>query len=388
MAKIAVLTSRFPFPLEKGDKLRIFNQVKGLSVGNEIHLIALDEKIITAEQREALEPFCKSIHVFQVSKMRQLMNISSALFENVPLQVGIYYSRAIHIKIKKLLAGLQPDAVYCHLIRMSEYVRDEKHLKKTIDYMDAFSIGMKRRAQISNILLKPVLHLEHKRLVQYERNIFDDFEQKVIISSQDREAIGHPDKNKIHIIPNGVDFNQFFPEEKEKKYDLLFTGNMGYPPNIESAHYAATKILPLIHRTHPQATLLIAGVDAPARIRKLRSDRIFVIEKFNHIRDAFAASKIMLAPMLISIGLQNKIIQAMAMKIPCIVSSLANNAIHAGHQKEIIEANSPADFAAAYAELIENDEKYNSIREKAFEFVRNNFDWKIQNEKLETIILS
>ena len=253
--------------------------------------------------------------------------------------------------------------------------------------MYAFSIGMKRRAEISNPVLKPVFLLEYKRLIKYESLVFNEMENKVIISIQDRDAIDHPQKKEMQVIPNGVDFNIFYPSAKEKKYDLLFTGNMGYPPNIESAYYAATQIVPVIHQTHPDTTLLIAGVNAPARIKKLGNDRIFIIEKFEHIRDAFAQSNIMLAPMLISIGLQNKILQAMAMKVPCIVSTLANNAIQATRGAEILEANSPEEFAACYSELISNSEKYNAISDHAFAFVRKNFEWKLQNEKLEKIIL-
>ena len=230
--------------------------------------------------------------------------------------------------------------------------------------------------------------MEYRRLISYEKLIFDEMENKIIISVQDRDAIDHPLKEQIQIVQNGVDFNIFFPVQTEKKYDLLFTGNMGYPPNIEAADYAASKILPEIQKLRPGTTLLIAGIDAPLRIKRLSSQSVFVIEEFSHIREAFAQSRIMLAPMLISIGLQNKILQAMAMDVPCIVSSQANNAIGAADGKEIIEANTPEKFASACHDLLTNAVKYDSVRLDAKQFVRKNFDWKMQNEKLENIILS
>ena len=225
MAKIVVLTSRFPFPLEKGDKLRIYNQIKGLSENNEVHLIALDENKISKKQSKALIPFCKTIHVFRISKLKQATSIFRCLFTKIPLQVGMFYDQKIHNQINSLLVQLSPDAVYCHLIRMSEYVRKENSINKTIDYMDAFSIGMKRRAGISNLFLKPIFEMEYNRLLKYEREVFNDFENKIIISTQDRDAIAHAEKDKIQIVPNGVDFTVFHAIEKEKKYDLLFTGN-------------------------------------------------------------------------------------------------------------------------------------------------------------------
>jgi polysaccharide biosynthesis protein PslH len=387
MSTIVVLTSRFPFPLEKGDKLRIFNQVKGLSGKNEVHLVALDERKVLESQLEALRPYCKSISVFRIGKARQAINLFRTLFQPLPLQVGLFYSDSIHASITSLLSEIKPAAIHCHLIRMSEYIRKEKKFRKTIDYMDAFSIGMKRRMQISHPLLKPVFAMEYSRLLKYERSVFDDIENKTIISIPDREAIQHPDKKKIHIVQNGVDFGIYFPAVTKKKYDLLFTGNMGYPPNIESAYYAATEILPRIHESHPEITLLIAGVNPPSKIKKLASERVFVIDKFDHIRDAFAQSRIMLAPMLISIGLQNKILQAMAMKVPSVVSSLANSAIAATHKVEIIEANTPGEFAYESLALLKNSEAYAAVQENAYRFVRKNFDWKTQNDKLEKIIL-
>lgn len=388
MSKIAVLTSRFPYPLEKGDKLRIYNQIKGLSLSHEVHLITLNEQEITAQQHEALSPYCKSQHVFRIGKLQQGLNLISALFRDIPMQVRLFYTHAIHKKIKKLLGEIEPDAVLCHLIRMSEYVREEKHLNKTLDYMDAFSVGMKKRAEVSNPFLKQLLLLEHRRLVRYERKVFDMMEKKIIISAQDRDAIEHSDRSKIHIVPNGVDFTEFYPKEVKKKYDLLFTGNMGYPPNIESAYFAATRILPLIHKINPEITLLIAGVNPPQKIKKLANKRIIVIEKFDHISDAFSQASVMLAPMMISIGLQNKILQAMAMKVPCIVSGLANNAIGAENNKEILEANTAEEFAVCWENLTKDKLKYDMITDNAFHFVKKNFDWKFQNEKLKKIILA
>jgi glycosyltransferase involved in cell wall biosynthesis len=386
MPRIAVLTSRFPFPLEKGDKLRIFNQIKSLSENNEVHLICLNDKRVTGKQREALNPFCASIHIYIVNTFRKTINLSRSFFQDIPLQVGLFYSSNIRNKIDKLLDDINPDAVYCHLIRMSEYVRHRGSGKKIIDYMDAFSLGMKRRAAVSSALVRPLFLLESNRLMKYEREVFNDFNEHVIISGQDRDAISHTEKDKIKVIPNGVDFSVFYPEESKKKYDLLFTGNMGYPPNIESAYFAATKILPLIHKTNPGVSLLIAGIDAPQKIKRLGGKNIFVIEKFDHIRDAFIQSGIMLAPMLISIGLQNKILQAMAMKIPTIASSLANKAIGA-NASEIMEANTPQEFARACISLLEDHSRYTQLQENAFAFVKKNYDWSTHNEQLEKIIL-
>jgi len=386
--KIIILTSRFPFPLEKGDKLRIYNQIKHLAENNEVILITLSSKKVTEENLNRLKSFCKEVYVFQLSKLDLSVNLLRSIFNGLPFQVGIFFKKSYKKKIQNLIKKIKPDAVYCHLIRMSEYVKDMNTFPKTLDYMDAFSKGIERRAETSSPLMRSLLRFEHSRLVKYETSIFDKFERKVIISEQDRDLIPHKEKEKIEILPNGVDHNIFYPIEREKKYDLLFTGNMGYPPNIESAIYTAKKILPLIHKNvDSRINLLIAGVKPPREVTNLHCDKIHVVTEFSHIREAFAQSKIMLAPMLISIGLQNKILQAMAMKIPCVCSSLANNAIKAPNNICILEANNPEEYVEKVQMLLENNELLNEIVENAYNFVRKNYNWKVLNTKLERTIL-
>jgi len=384
--RILVLTSRFPYPLEKGDKLRIYNQLKQLSKNHEIILIATNFTEVTAEQLSELKKYCKSIHVFKIGLFNQLINVCRTIFSALPFQVGLFYSPTIKNKILKIIEDTKPDSIYCHLIRMSEYVKNICSIPKTLDYMDVFSMGMKRRAEHSGFGLKQIASLEYRRLKKYECIIFDNFDYKVIISEQDKQLIPHPDKNKIYVIENGVDNEIFKPIEAEKKYDLLFTGNMSYPPNIDSAIYAATQILPEVHKLNPNINLLIAGINPSLSVRNLQSNKVDVIDNFIHIRDAFAMSRINLAPMLISIGLQNKILQAMAMKIPTICSSLANNAVKALNGESIIEANAPSQYAKEIIELLTNATKSERIAENAYHFVLDRFNWETQNEKLEKII--
>lgn len=384
--KIVVLTSRFPFPLEKGDKLRVYNQIKEFSKRHEVTLIATNFTDVTETQLQELEEYCKTIHVFKLNIVDQISNLGRSYFNRLPFQVGLFYKSGIKRKIHKIIEELKPDAIYCHLIRMSEYVKDIKGIPKTLDYMDIFSMGMQRRADRSGLGMKQAAQMEYKRLLKYENEIFNSFEHKTIISEQDKNLIPHPNKGQIHVIENGVDTSIFRPIEMKKKYDLLFTGNMGYPPNIESAIYAATQILPLVHKKNPNVNLLIAGISPSASVRKLQSDKVDVIDNFEHIRDAFAISRINLAPMLISIGLQNKILQAMAMKVPTICSSLANNAVKAKNGEAVIEANQPEEYAKHILELLDNERMAAEIGEGGYKFVLQRFNWGIQNEKLEKII--
>jgi glycosyltransferase involved in cell wall biosynthesis len=383
--KIAIFTSRFPFPLNKGDKLRIFHQIKELSKQHDICLLAVNNGDVTDAQLEAVRPYCKEMHVFPLSKIDLGINVVRAFAKGIPFQAGVFYKPAFHEQMKDIVARFQPEAIHCHLIRMSEYCRDITNIRKSLDYMDTFSVGAKRWHETANFLLKPILSIEYKRLLAYEAEMFDVFDGKCIITEQDRAHIPHPKNQEIAIISNGVDFEEFQPMEGEKKYDLLFMGYMGYAPNVDAVCFFAKDVLPLLLQKRPTLKLLIAGHTPDQKVLDLASEHIDVVPTWARIRDSFVLSRVMIAPMFISIGLQNKIIQSMAMKIPVVCSRLANRAVKAAPNC-IREADTPEEFVKEILDLLENPTKSTQLAENAYHYVHQTFDWGKTTEQLEIVI--
>ncbi len=386
MSNIVFITSRFPYPITKGDQLRVYFQLKSLSTNNKVHLIALNEKDILVEQIEALS-FCESIHVFKIPKLSRILSSAKCFFNSNPFQVGYFYNSSIKNKTHKLITEINPDYIHSHLIRTAEYVKDIQNIEKSIDFMDAFSIGMKKRGDIEkNPIKRAFLKSEYMRLKKYETKMFDYYTRSAIISQQDADFITNPSSEKIEIVPNGVDFDSFFPKKMEKVYDICFMGNMSYPPNVEAVRYTMEKIYPILRKKRPEIMFLVAGANPAPYIRSLHSEKIHVIETFNHISDSIAISKVMISPMVVSIGLQNKIIQAMAMKVPNVVSKAANNAIKAKNNEEILEAGEPVEYVTAIIRLLDDKNIYDRISKQAYEFVHKKYDWNIVNKSLELCI--
>jgi polysaccharide biosynthesis protein PslH len=384
--KIFVLLSRFPYPLEKGDKLRAYHQIRQLSRNHEIHLCALNDIKLKEEDIKALQPFCKSIHVFNLSKFTVVWNIILAFFTGKPLQVGYFYNLQTQRKIDKLIEEIQPDHIYCQLLRVAEYVRTKK-IPKTLDYQDVFSKGVDRRRNTSPFYMKPLLWLEYKRLCKYEKLLFDAFDNKTIISYPDRDFIPHPDRDKIVVVTNGVDSEYFKPQTAEKKYDLIFTGNMGYPPNVNASFFLVNEILPLVHDKLPDVRLVLAGASPHVKILEMKGEKVKVTGWIEDIRIYYAASRIFIAPMRIGTGLQNKLLEAMAMKLPCITSYLANDALSAKNGVEILVGESALDFAELVIDLLTHPDKAEQVAAKGYDFVNKNFNWESATEKLEEIIV-
>ncbi len=388
--KLVFIVSRFPFPLEKGDKLRAFHQIKELSSTYSITLIATTDSKVSKESIEQLRKYCSTIYIFRLSKISIAFNLFVQLFTKKPFQIGYFYSSKNKYRINKILDEIKPDHIYCQLIRVSEFVKNYHHCKKTIDYMDALSKGIERRIEKAPFYSKWLFKIESKRLAMYERQIFDYFENHIIISDQDRELILHPKKSTIKCIPNGVDNSFFETLNEEKKYELLFVGNMSYAPNIEAATYISTELLPILTNSIPTISFLISGANPHSSILKLAKNNsaISVSGWIDDIRTSYAQGKIFVAPMMIGTGMQNKLIEAMAMGIPCITTTLANNAIKATENESIIVANSKEEFIKAIEKLLSDSLFYSKIAEQGKLFVKANYNWKSTTKQLITIIES
>ena len=382
--KIFVLLPRIPWPLEKGDKLRAYNQIKQLSNNNDVILCALntDRKADKKAAFKALQPYCSSVTFMDISKTSIMLNLAKTFFNGLPLQCGYFYNKKIHNKIHRLIEKHNPDMLFGQLLRVAEYIRHEK-TPKTMDYQDVFSMGMKRRSEIASFYMRPFFNMEYKRLRRYEHDIFDDFDVKTIISKQDRDFIDHQNKDEILIVPNGVDHEYYTPQNQEKKYDIVFTGNMAYAPNVNAVEYLANHIMPLVWKHLPDARLYIAGATPDPRVKKVASENIIISGWLDDMRDAYAQSRIFIAPMRIGTGLQNKLLEAMSMRLPCITTSLANGSLHAEEGKEILVGNNEYELADHIVTLLTDKEKTESIAQNGYDFVHRVYDWGMATNIME-----
>ncbi len=383
--KLFILLPRVPYPTEKGDKLRAFHQLKQLSKKHEVIVCALNDTVLHEDALPVLLKYARAVHVLPISKPRIALNLIRTVFTDKPLQVGYFYDPATAAKVRSLIEEYQPDHIFCQLIRTAQYVKDIR-IPKTLDYQDVFSKGVERRLASASFLIRPFLRMEYRRLLKFEHEVFSWFDHKIIISAPDRDLIPHPERSKIVVVPNGVDTDFFRPMEREKEYDLVFTGNMGYPPNINAAEFLAHKILPLVLETHPAIRILIAGASPNIRVSALASEQVEVSGWVPDMRECYARAKIFIAPMQLGTGLQNKLLEAMAMQIPCITSPLANQALGAAEDREILVARTPEEYAGHIRRLLDHPEAGKQIGAAGYRYATANFSWERETEKINRLI--
>lgn len=386
--KILYFVSRIPFPLEKGDKLRAYHQIKQLSKNNDIYLAVVASKQLNQSAAKELSKYIKEIYHYRLSKFSLLNGLMIATMSKYPFQVGYFFNSGAHLFFQKVIEELQPDHIVAQLVRTTEYVRKIKDIPKSLDYMDAFSAGMFRRAKQSSGIKAMIFKKEAEKLSHYEAQIHKDFNHSFIISEQDAKAVGHGSVESIKVLPNGVDDEFFSPSGTEKQYDLVFTGNMAYPPNIDAAVFLGEQVIPLLLNKNPNIKLLIAGATPVAQVKALANKNITVSGWMDDIRDAYNEGKIFIAPLRIGSGLQNKLLEAMCMELPCISSALANNALKAALNEDIIIAETAEEYAKKVIELLENDGLRQKLSVNGRRFVISNYNWETINKVMEQEILN
>lgn len=385
--KLVVVLSRVPYPLEKGDKLRAYHQIKHIAKANEVHLLCVTDQKVDKSSLDHLSNIVESIQVFQLPKWRILLNLFFGLLGDWPLQVHYFYQRSVRKKMHRCINQIAPDHVFCQLIRTSEYVKDLHQYPKTLDYMDAFSKGIERRVLNEPWWKKWLLKIEQKRLVNYENLIFDYFDNHTIISEQDRRFIYHAKRDDIHVIRNGVDATFFGIERQEDpKLVLLFTGNMSYPPNVDCAQYLAQDVMPLVWKQQPSAELRLAGANPHQKVTELASEKVVVTGWVDDIREEYAKASIFVAPMRMGTGLQNKLLEAMSMELPSVTSALANNALQAQPDHDVLIGNDAQEVASKILELIADEDKQKAIAKAGKEYVTKRFTWEGTVEQLEKVL--
>ena len=382
--KLVIITPRVPDTLDKGDKLRIYHQIKYLSKFHDIYLICLENK---KNKKIEIEKYITKIYTFHTPIIERVFNVFYyTIFKNKPIQISYYYSSKTQKKIDYLIENINPTWIYCQLIRSSEYCKYYKQ-SKLIDYMDSFSLGLKRRKSISSGFMKFIIQFEYNRVRKYEKNIFKYFNYHTIISAFDKKNINHTKKEKIIVVPNGIDTNYFKKNKSSNTKKIVFVGNMSYPPNILAAKYICEKIFPIINKKEDNFEIIIAGASPNTSVKNLIkiNNKIKVTGFVDDIRTIYEDACIFIAPMFIGSGLQNKLLEAMSMKIPCITTDIANKSLKAT-KNEIIIANNENDFAYSCIKLLNNSRKRFELGENGYNFVKKKFSWGKSTELINDLL--
>jgi sugar transferase (PEP-CTERM/EpsH1 system associated) len=386
---ILFLCSRFPYPPNRGDKLRAFNIIRELSSANHrLYLISFIAESKELNYLDHLKRYCEEVIVEYLPPYRSQIKAALGLFSKRPLQIAYYQSRKMRRRIHEFLNQNSIDLIYVHLFRMASYVEHHQNLYKLVDLTDAVSSEMEKSLEYRSGINKWIYSLEFSRIREYERKITTGFDECWVISQRDAEILKKlsPSSN-IVVMPNGVNMNFFRPlNNSTKEKIIIFVGHLRVDHNIDAVLFFYHDIFPLIIKKYPETNFYIVGPDPHSKIKNLCKDpRVIVtgfIEDLNHYLNK---AMVFVAPLRFASGIQNKILEAMSAGVPVVCSSLANEGLQAKVGQDILVADNPLEFANLVNDLMNNPKKVEFLTQNAREFVRRNFNWNLAVDRITGI---
>ncbi len=315
-----------------------------------------------------------------------------ALAAAKPVSLTLFDSPTLRGFVEKMLASGGIDTVFAFSGQMAQFVPPGIGARFHMDFGDVDSAKFAAYADQAAGPMRWLYRREAARLFAFERAVAARADVTTFVSEAEarlfRDATGLPN---IRALSNGIDFEHFDPEgdfaplsakERGEGPMLLFTGQMDYPPNIDAVRWFAREVLPLV----PEARLVIAGRAPTPDVTALAGERVIVTGAVADMRSWLTAADVVVAPLRIARGIQNKVLEAMAMARPVVASPAAFEGIEAEAGRDLIVADGAEAMAAAVRELLADLCRCLSIGQAARRLVVGSYSWESRLAPLDAML--
>jgi len=385
MKRLLFLSHRIPYPPNKGDKIRSFHELQFLARYFKLDLATLVDDHKDLQFLSRLEKICEKVAVFPLNPFFSRLRALCSLFSYWPLSVRYFYSPSLDNIVKYWLSVKRYSLIFCFSSQTAQYLP----LNDIPFFMDFVDVDSEKWFQYSrrtkNPILKIFYRMEGIRLRRFEISVAK--KARACIFSAQREANlfcrFFSDVNRVYTITNGVDFNYFSPFRHYSSpypkncFIILFSGAMDYYANIDGVLWFVKNVFPYVKSAIANVKFYIVGRNPSSKIKKLSDDPDIEVTGFvEDIRPFYAHAHICVAPLLVARGIQNKILEAMAMGKPVVCTPQAFEGIDASPDIDILVAKNSQDFATKILSLLENPLKSKNIGEQARKTVEIKYSWE------------
>ena len=388
--RILFLCHRLPYPPKRGGKIRPFNMIRHLSRRHEVTVATVARSAAEVAEGQDLRKYCHELHVGQIPTYAGWGRFGLYTATTYPATFGYFYSPALDRTVQTLLATRDFEAIFVHCSSMGPYVARHRGCRKMLDYGDADSEKWLEYARASRFPLSLGFALEGRKVRRYERWLAEGFDACSVNAPREREVLGQYVDKPIHVFPNGVDLDYFRPQREggpASPARVVFTGNMSYKPNVEAVGDFVSRILPRVWARRPETEFYIVGMDPSPAVRRLADGRrIVVTGRVDDVRPYFDAATVAVAPLRIARGLQNKVLEAMAMRVPVVASPAAFNGINAEAGRDVLVADDPESFSRGVVSLLDDPLLRDRRAAAARTCVERNHDWARILNGLERLV--
>lgn len=394
MREILFLAHRIPWPADRGDKIRSHHILKRLCAMAPVHVGSFADDARDMGFVAEMNGILASSHVELRTKPQWQAGVE-ALVTGQPVSVCSFGSRTMRDWVNTLLASGPISHIFCFSGQMAQYVPESFDGRFIMDFVDVDSAKFDSYAGAGNPLMRWINAREGRLLGAFERDVADRANASLLVSQAEATLFRtRACANNVSAMGNGIDTEFYDPQATFKKLHpvfpdplIVFTGQMDYRPNIEAVTDFATHAMPIIRASHPEATFAIVGRNPTQGVSDLSTlPGVQVTGAVDDVRTWLAAADVVVAPLRIARGIQNKILEAMAMARPVVASPAAAEGINAEHGIHFYVEQNVAAEAGRVCALLDDPQMAYKTGAAARAHVRRYYGWESQLAPLDALM--
>jgi polysaccharide biosynthesis protein PslH len=387
---ILYICHRFPYPPKRGGKIRPFNMIRHLQAsGHQVTVCSLVRSDTEAAEGRGIAPHCAAFEMGRVNEPTQWMRMIARLPLLTPSSMGYFYSSELAGKVRQLLATRRWDLIFVHCSSVAQYVEHVTDVPKILDFGDMDSQKWLEYAHYKPFPLSLGYTLEGRKMLRAEKRLAKRFDICTATTRAEWQTLNdYGTGAATDWFPNGVDAEFFSPTDGAYDADTIsFIGRMDYYPNQECMARFCKEVWPLLKAKRAAMKLLIVGADPSPAMRALGDfPGITVTGSVPDVRPYIRSSALMVAPLAIARGTQNKILEAMAMGVPVITSGIAAGGVDAQANQHFLVADSPQEQVQAILSVTESAAERQRLAQAGRQRMLTHHAWPRSMQRMDGIV--
>ncbi len=388
--RILFLARRVPFPPDRGDKIATYHILRHLAARHDVEVACLADGASDLANLPEVEQFGVRAFGVPVSKWAARRRAALALMTGRPLSVAALDTGRLRRWIRQRHAAQPFDAVFVYSGNMAQFADSLGDIPRILHFSDLDSRKWAQYARRAGFFQRWIYALEAGRLARYEARVARAFTHSLLCTPNELEDLlemvpGAP----ASCLKNGVDLELFQPLTTADKQpgNIVFTGVMDYFPNVDGVIWFAEHVLPLVRERVPGATFTIVGTRPTAAVRALSTrEGVEVTGRIPDVRPYLARAEIAVVPLRMARGIQNKLLEAMAMGLPCVAATPAFTGADVECGRDVLVADEVAEFADHCVALLQDEQRRTELGRNAREAVERNYQWSDQLRPLDDLL--
>lgn len=389
--RILYICQRVPYPPDRGDKIASYHAIRHLQAQHDVTVATLADSQEELENARALEAKGLRVICGRRSPLVSRLSVIGALFGARPLTVAHYRSRSLHQALAREASQSEFDLVITFCSSMGQYAARFPSTPEIVDFVDLDSQKWDLYAGWTRWPKSLIYRLENKRLLAYEKVLARRAAITLVRTQAERRDCKRLlDGGRFEVVANGVDLEYFSPRPDgppKREPRLVFTGVMDYFPNAQGIRHFCEKILPIVARRVPDVRLSIVGSRPSADVLRLAENpRVEVTGRVPDVRPYIEDAAAVVVPLILARGIQNKILEAMAMARPVVATRPAFEGVEADEGEGVLVADEPEAFAGHVVRLLDDRDLADDVGRRGRRLVEERYNWAHQLRRLDELI--